>query len=353
MLCNEGEEPPSSRRHELRGILGRAPDPGGSHDLLSVLRDQEDPDTRWIAAVLCADADLSRRQLRHLLPGLGLVESPHFSIRLSVRAANGLSRAGAERLATLAGMSPAELLELPDVGIKTAEEVLRAVVGEWAASYLGSVEGGYVAVGEPEEGTGTRADAGAERDRLRDLAEAFASLEGVMGFAAFRRRWLDPDRPSQSAVGEELGVSGARVSQNERGVRALLAEKVRDSDWPIAAAVGRLKRWLGPVALVNELEAALAEIDPTHRVVSADLPHRRSLLLQLGGYRPSGAWVIEPDIEQLTRAMLRGLTEDGPVELDFVGRQLARLGIRDVLHMPWIISQSGFQIADGRILRSD
>ena len=136
----DAEMPRPQRRGQLRDLLCKAPDPSASRESLSVLRDPEDADTRWLVRGLFSDSDLRDRVLRDLLPGLGLIESPRFSIRLSVRAANCLARANAITLTALAGMTPTEILALADMGKKTGEEVLLAILGEWATPYLDSIE---------------------------------------------------------------------------------------------------------------------------------------------------------------------------------------------------------------------
>lgn len=341
------------RRARLRELLGRAPDPTASRELLSALRDSSDDDTRWLANSFYLDSDLQDRKLRELLPGLGLVESPYFSTRLSVRAANVLIGANAGTLSALAGTTPVEILALPNLGRRSVAEILLVVLGEWASSYLASVEDHPPRRERTRHGVSADADdPEAERRRLSDLADAFSELEEGSAFFAFRRRQLDDERPSQAAVAEQLGVSGSRISHLERATRALLAKQMREKESPIAAAVSEVQERLGSVAFKKELEHALESVDPTGGVLSDALPHRRVLVLKLADYRISGEWVLGPDIELLTKAVLDGLTENGPADLDFVGRHLGRLGIRKVLRMPWIINQPGFQIADGRVLRS-
>jgi hypothetical protein len=331
----------------LLELIGKAPNPLADGELLLALRASEHDDSKLLAETLLDDEELQRLSLRRLLPGLGLVESPTFAVELSVRAANGLGRAGSISLDTLAELTPSEIRELPNVGGKAAEELVRAALREWAESYLRSVDR------EPRPVTPT-ALAQQDRDRqidTADLAKAFEEVEAIAGFDVFRRRFLDPDRPSQSTVALEFGVSGSRISQRERGVKAKLSKRLRDSHWPITRAVKTMQDRLGSVALSNELAEAIAGLDPTGRIVSDE--HRKALLARLGGYRISGQWALGPDIESLTSAVLSGLIEDGPVDVDFVREPLVRLGIRELLHLPWIISRPGFQIVDGKLKRAE
>lgn len=348
------DQEPLPRPHgDLRDLLGRAPDPTADRQLLSMLRDPTDPDTRWLVERICTESDLRCLLLRELLPGLGLGESPHFSIRLSVRAANCLARVNVTTLTALAGMTPAAILEMPEVGLKTVEEILLVAVDSWAVSYLTSVEdSAYGDRPKSRASSDSDAEIGQWGVSTISLADAFTKIEQVSGFGVFRRRQLDPDHPTQAKVAKELGVSGSRVSQQERTMQMRLLRRMRNNDWPIARAVDGMQNRLGAVAFLDELQEALAVLDPTGKVLPDDLPHRRMLLLHLGSYCISGQWVLGPDIESLTKAVLGGLSENGPTNLDRVNGHLARLGIREEVRLPWIISQPGFQIVNDELVRA-
>jgi hypothetical protein len=325
-------------------LIGRAPDPIAAADLLSRLRKVDDQETQELAKRMHEDGALRYLPLRQLLPGVGLVESPGFSVRFSVRGANCLARAGSSKLSALAGLTPAEILALPEIGVKTGEEILAIAISEWAASYLSSVEDSQAGI--------PRGDGGESLDSIVDLADAFAEIEKSSDFAVFRRRRLDAERPSQSKLAMELGVTGSRVSRRERAVQAMLSKRLRDDGWPISKAVKEMQSRLGSVALLNDLRDALISLDTDGVVFSDAFPHRKALLLHLGGYRISGEWVLAPDMESLTMAVLDRLTEDGPVELEPVDTHLAQLGVRKVLRLPWIISQPGFRIVDDQLVKA-
>lgn len=339
---------------QLQGLIGRAPDPIAERELLRRLLNPDDAGAQQLVKRLHEDEALRHLQLRQLLPGVGVAESPAFSIKLSVRAANCLGRADSDRLSALAGMTPADILELPEVGVKVAEGILAVALSEWAAAYLASVE-----TSPPADRPANRAppgcldgEDGQASIMTTDLARAFSEVEKASGFDVFCRRWLDPDRPTQSEVAMELGVSGVRISQLERAVQKMLAKRLRDGDWPVSRAVSGLRSRLGSVALPSELSDALAALDPTGVILSDDFPHRRALMLQLADYRVSGEWVLGPDIEFLTNAVLGRLAESGPAALEEVSLQLARLGIRQALQLAWIVGQPGFRIVDGELVRS-
>lgn len=341
----------SRQRRELRELLGQAPNPHAAQQQLSILCEADNADTRWLIASMLGDDDLRERSLRELLPGLGLVESPHFAIRLSVRAANCLARAEISTLAALAGMTPASIYALPEVGVKTTEEILLVAVDEWASSYLALTDESLPSAASEQAPPGGSA-ADAERERLIALADAFLDIERASGFVAFRRRQLDSDRPSQPTVAQELGVSVPRISQNERAIRELLRKKMKDSSWPISSAVAEMREKLGSVALRSELEDVLTLIDPTTKVLFQDLAYRQQLLLLLADYRLAGEWVFDADISSLTRGVLNVLTEHGPVDLAVAGRHLAKLGVREDIQIRWIAAQSCFRVLDGEIHRA-
>lgn len=281
------------------------------------------------------------------MPGLGLVEATDFSVRLSVRAANCLGRAECITLSTLAALTPEKILDLPSVGTNVAEEIFSVAASEWAASYLTATER---ALRDRSAGVASD-DRGSINVAARDLADALAEVEAIGGFIAFRRRRLDIDNPTQSKVAMELGVSGSRVSRLERAVHSKLSRKLRDNDWAITKAVSSLRERLGSLALLNDLDDILAAIDPAGAVLSDDLPHRRVLLLDLAGYQVSGQWVLGPEIESLTQAILSDLTKEGQVDIESARQSLVRLGIKEVIQLPWIINQPDFRVVDGKLLR--
>lgn len=330
---------------QLLGLIGKAPDPAADRRLLESLVDRDSPDVRWLVEHLHTDDDLQRQPLRELLPGIALAESPTFSIQLSVRAANALGKADAGTLRALAGFTPAEVLALPSVGVKVAEEILGLAVSEWAAAYLGQV--------------GSRLENGASAvvpnaERRMSLIQAFAGIEMPAAFEVFRLRYLEPDsQPTQSQVAETLGISPARVPQHESSIRTLLLRQMQDEEWPLAVAVDDLRKRLGAVARPFELDEALAAIDLAGDVLPEGMPHRRALLLWLADLQVSSEWVSDREIEEIAEIVLSRLVEDGSADLDAVSRKLGRLGVREDLQLPWIVSRFGYRAFDGKLIAGD
>lgn len=338
---------PKARERLLR-LVGTAPDPAIDRDLLLKLRDPNQADTKWLIRKLRTDETLQNEQLRKLFPGLGLIEAPKFSVGLSVRAANCLGRADAVNLMALARLTPAEIFALPKVGASVCEEILVGAAGEWATSYL-TADQVESATDQPANSASGGTDSIVNASHV--LSDAFIELEKMAGFEVFRRRRLDPDKPTQSTVATELRVSGSRVSQLERRIQSKVAVRLRDPAWPISEVVELLRDRLGSVALSSELTRTFTSVDPTGMVLSDDFPHRRILLLRLAGYRLADEWVLGPEIESLTRAVLADLADDGPIEVDLVRGSLSQLGVRAELQLAWIASQREFRVVDGKLTR--
>src|SRR5262249_9703994 len=148
----------------------------------------------------------------------------------------------------------------------------------------------------------------------------------------------------------EQSVSKQQAYAAEAKIRSVLSKRMRKDEWPLRVAIDEMRRQIGSVARPVELSEAFAALDPDGKTLTEQLHHRRALLLLLGGYRQTEEWVIGPDIECLTKVILSGLANSGPASLDRAGRQLALLGVREELQMPWILSQYGFRIIDGELV---
>jgi hypothetical protein len=380
----------------LAGLLGQTPDPHGDRRLLLALADRKGQTAHQIAKQINADARWRQSALGEMLPGLGLVESTTFYDCLGVRAANSLGRAGIRTLGSIASVTPAEIHELPNVGSGALEEVLAAVAAEWASAYLRHADGtphGPLRVDSPELaghlvtiGSWASAAHGANgsveaivtaaksrgslpkdvehamcqletcntatsADRPGPLAQAFETIEGHPGFLILKRRRLDEGKPTPfDDLAAEQGVSYQRVQQIFARIRALLAQQMRNGDWPIRIAVDEVRRRLGSVARPGELDEVFAALDHSGEALPPHMPHRRALLLWLGDYRLTEEWVLGPDIELLTKVILSSFADSGSASLDAANRQLSLLGIREELQLPWILSQRGFRIIDGELV---
>lgn len=323
----------------LLELIGRSPDPVADAQTLRALLNPTDPTAQRFAATL-RQPDRRRRPLRELLPGLDLIETPTSSSGLSLRAANALGRADLGGQSDLAGVTPAQIEELPGIGVGTVEAILAAVTRDWAAAFLR--RGG----GSTEEGHRVRSEEPPKRGGPQDLAAAFEKLEGQAAFETFRQRRLEHPPAHVRTLATELQVSPQLIYAREATIERALASGMRDKEWPIRIAVEKLRDHLGSVAHPQELGDAWAAIDADSRALPSDQPHRTALLLRLGEYRVTDHWILDRDIEELTRIVLAtALGKD----VDAVARHLSRLGVREELQLPWLASRHGFRIIDGRL----
>jgi len=333
---------------KLEQLIGAVPNPVVDRDALLALRDPANPVTRALAARLHTNAEWSSLPLRDLLPGLSLIAAPNFLIRLSLRAANPLLRVDLGSLKVLAARTPDEILLAPHIGTETIEEILAVALSEWAMAYLDEDES------TPVESQSSGEDARDVMPDPRDLAEALAQIERAVAFEAYRRRQLDPGaNPTQSEVASDLGIPPERVAHYEKTIRVMLEKQMRKKQSALLAATVYLRERLGALARPQELNRALGELDPADTAFPEDMPHRRMLLLSLAGFHSGAEWVVDVEIAGIVDALLKGLTESGPVDLDVIDRQLARLGFREGLRLPWIVSRPGFEVANGRLVRID
>ncbi len=251
-------------------------------------------------------------------------------------------------LKAVAAITPDTIFQVPRIGTETGEEILAVTLSEWAMAYLD--EGGPTRV-EPRSSGG---EAAKLKPTPHALAKVFARIERATAFEAYRRRQLDPcPIPTQSEVAVDLGIPSERVAHYERTIRGMLEKQMRDKESPFSAVADYLRDRLGPLSRPHDLSDAIATIDPAERTMPESMPHRRALLLQLAGFRVSAEWVVDVEIEGIIEALLRGLTESGPAELDALARQLARLGVREELRFSWIVGQPGFRVVDGDLVRID
>jgi Bacterial RNA polymerase, alpha chain C terminal domain len=329
-------------------LVCSAPDPQGDREALLELQDSGNPPVQDIAERLLSDEAWRTLPLGGLLPGLPLIDAPNFSIRLSVRAANAILKADLATLRALATRAPVDLLALPGMGKKTVEEVLATAVNEWAAAYLSEDEKNQTRSQQSADAS----DAFDPRELQRRLSDAFDEIEGATGFEAFRRRNLDPGKsPSQSEVAAALELKPEQVPHYERTIREKLARQMRDEDSRLSSAVTALKDGVGVLSRPSDLERTLAAIDPFERAMPKDVPQRRALLLLLAGLRVTDDWVIDVEIEEIVDALFKGLTESGPASLDGIDHQLGRLGLREDLRLPWVVTRSGYRVVEQKLVR--
>jgi hypothetical protein len=330
-------------------LVRAVPDSERDREALRELRDSGSPQAMELAERLLSDEAWRCSLLGELLPGLPLIDAPNFSIRLSIRAANPVLKADLATLRALATRAPVDLLGLPGLGKRTAEELLATVVSEWAAAYLGEDEKNQEASPQQPADASEALD---PREHQRRLSDAFDEIEETTGFEAYRRRKLDPgESPSQSEVAAALGLKPEQVPHYERAISRKLARQMRDEDSGLSVAVAALKEGIGALARPHDLERTLATIDPVKRAMPKDAPQRRALLLLLAGLRVTDEWITDVEIEEIVDALLKGLTESGPASLDVIDRQLGRLGVRQDLRLPWVIEHPAYRVVEKKLVR--
>jgi hypothetical protein len=323
-------------------LIGRSPDPVADANILQALLNPADPTAQRFLDVL-RHPDRHQQPLRELLPGLDLIEAPAFLSGLNIRTANALLRADIGGIADLAGVTPAQIEELPGIGVGTVESILAAVTRDWAAAYLGRG-------GAAEEDPRARGEGPPKRAGLDGLAGAFEKLEGMAAFDTFKRRCLDNPPARAKTLAAELRVSTQLIYAREATIERVLAAGMRDEDWPVRIAVEKLHAHLGSVARPQELDDVRTAIDGACRALPSHVPHRLALLLRLGEFRVTDQWILDRDIEDLTSTVLAAALANGSADVDAVGRHLSRLGVREELQLPWLASRHGFRIIDGRLV---
>ncbi|MBS1882244.1 MAG: hypothetical protein JSS97_04730 [Actinobacteria bacterium] len=371
------------------------PDPRADRSALLAARQGRCAALLHLVDQLVTREEWRQASLEELLPGLGSIAAPFPRDRLSMRSANALGQAGIRTWDTLATETPESLGGVALVGPKSLREVLTVVIREWAADRLdprgpateadseeslrdhlriigawaastrgasGMVEAIAAAAGargrlpsRAEEAMSALDDLGAGEPGYQraGLARAFEELERKPGFDIFRRRHLEgPDRPTLEQLAKELGVSRSSIGQKEAATVRTLAKLMREEDWPIRIAVERLRARLGALARPAELRRAFAALDREGTVLTDAIGHRRALLLRLAPYRVTEEWVMGPEVEELTDVVLSAATARSGADPDTVAHQLAALGIREELQLPWIVGRHGFRLIDGRLVRS-
>jgi hypothetical protein len=311
-----------------------------------------------------------------------------FPSPLGVRATNCLLRAKITDWSVLAGWTAVDIGELAGMGPTTVEEILRAMIQEWASFHLGNrpppnpagVYDGLVALSA--WGTSTRGTRGAvaaitaaaetqedlpqpvtramralrqigasEEESRSDFEHAFVELEAVPGFSVFRQRQLEGSvSPTMVELAGEMGLAHTRVAQLEKSFKRKLTRHMQEEDWPIRLAADQLCETLGAVAHSNELDEAFANLDRGHTLELPTHAHRRALLLWLCDYRTEMEWILWPDIEDLTDVILAAVAKRERSELDAATRHLTRLGVRDGIQLRWILSRVGYRIVDDQIV---
>lgn len=308
------DEPPESWGLEgTLGLIGRELEPEHDRPLLRLLAEEDGSAAPYLAAQLAGDEQWRSQPLGDLLRGLEAVRQTLGEGGVGTRAFNALARAGVGAWGDLATVRPATILTVPNIGPQSLEEVLTGALRAWALASLGD------GPREPPPELSFEPPASPPRPRRPwyggDLAHTFEGLDRRLpGFDLFRRHTLSgADRPTLRELGAESGISAEGVRKREAHVREALAELMEDPEWPLRVAVDLLRERLGPLAPVEELDAALAELDRRGAAITPH-PERRALLLWLAEYRVAGDRVVRGhQVLDVTVTILRAAGE--PLDL--------------------------------------
>lgn len=329
-------------------LIGRSPDPESDIPALRCLTDVEEPNARELAETLRTDPSWQRQPLSILLPGLELIEPTLFWDQLGVRACNALRRSGIVSWSDVCRVSATGIEEIYGAGREVVEETLRATVREWAAAYL-TRWGALEAVDDHASPPSPAPDGG-----LGYLDAAFADLERVTGFKSFELRRLQPGPiPTYRAMALQMGRTRQAHSERVNRIDRTIKRRMRDEAWPLGIAVRQMESQLGSLALPAELFEILDALHRTTGALPERRPSRRTLLLRIAQYRVTQEWILGPDVEKLTAAVITAFAKKGATDIDRLAKYLSVLGIREHLQLPWLASQPGYRIVNGTLVPSD
>jgi hypothetical protein len=305
-----------------------------------------------VATEIAASDELRLRRLGSLLPGLArLPERPSRARYLGTRGTRVLERNARDSFRELARFSAAEMLAWPECGEKTVMEILSCAIDLWVARTWDSSDrpsqprrarpapslNGFSSSPRSPNAVSTRMalDAvgiAAYRAGAANVGEAVAlmiessvldpeepaaigsrallslRLDDVLGLQLdhawdvlldFEERELrilearartHPVQSTQSSLGQELGISTARVGQIEQRCRRTISQRLQaDACAPIIHHASRLRRELGTSISAAVLDALLGPLLPNE--ASHPLLCRDILLAQAGPYRlEDGFW---------------------------------------------------------------
>jgi hypothetical protein len=313
-------------------------EPAGSS--LPSLRDGDKDTIEPLVSKLTTDRQLRVLPLGLLFPEVKAIDASVLEVGLSRAPAMAIWRARIHAFGQLAEQSPASLLAVPNLSPAGSAEILGFVVREWARVILDRSEVKTHSPAAPVAWVHTG-----------DLSFAFEVLERNPDFDLFRRHQLDEERLSLRQLGAELGISGERVRQREKRVRAAIRVQFAARNSPLRSAVGALAGNLGALAQGDALDAAFAGLDPDGRALRGGT-HRRALLIHLAGYEVCGDWVQRAGLDRQTGELLSWLTAEGPAVFDECRWRLLQLGIAEGLQRPWVEAQPGYLIVGPRLIRA-
>lgn len=337
---------------KLIGLIGRPPEARTDTKKLRCLADADDPAGHRLYATIRTSDPWRERPLRELFHGLELVEPGAFWDRFGVRAVNLLRRAGFLSWSDLCRTSAAEIEELPGAGPGVIEETIGIAAREWARAYLHRWESrdsrGL------ENGARSSHPPATMPEELAALPAAFDDLEGMAGFEVFQRRHLQPGPPPTfRSIAEEIGQSRHAIAAHPGQIGRVIERRLRDEAWPVGVAANHLKKRLGLLARPSELEEELATIHQATEALPKEAPQCRALLLYVARYRETEEWILGPDVETVTTALINAFAEEDAADVERISTHLASFGIREHLQLPWLASQYGYRIIDGTLLPVD
>jgi hypothetical protein len=339
----------SAYRH-LASLIGRSPDSEADVEALRSLADVDHPDARRLAEAVRTAPDLQDQPLRELLHGLELVEPTRFWESLGVRTCNVLGRSGFTVWSDFCRTSATAIGELRGAGPETIEETVRATAREWATAHLSR----WGAMWADEGSRRPPAPRPGEERGPIGLDSAFVELERMPGFHAFNQRRLQPGRPrTYREIAAEFGRSRNAITADPGRVERTIRRRMKDEAWPIAVAVGRLKDRLGSLARPAELDESLAILHRDTGALPKNAPQRQRLLLHIAKYRVSEEWILGPDVETLTPAIINAIAGDESADVETIAGHLSAIGIREHLQLQWLASQPGYRIVAGELVPTD
>ena len=331
----------------LISLIGRAPDPTLDAERLRRLADGRDSDEVADFCRAIRTSELCREvALRDLLHGLELVEPVSFWDLLDSRAVNLLRRSELASWGALCRASVCAIEDIHGAGPSVVDYTVAGMAKEWADAYLRRWGAPGATAKLPQAHHLLPADPPAG---LAEMDVAFKRLEAQPGFRVFAVR-LARKRPTYRELAETSGRSTQAVSAQKSRIQRHLHRQMRDPAWPIGAAVRHLEARIGSLALPSEVDSLFASLHRDSGALGRDKPYRRILLLWLGGYVVADEWVLSRDLDRITGVLVQALVGDESAEIERVTSYLTKLGVREHLQLPWLASQHGYQIVDGRLI---
>lgn len=332
----------------LISLIGRSPDSDLDIERLGRLADGRHIGEVAAFCHAIRTSDLRREAaFRDLLHGLELVEPISFWDLLDSRAVNLLRRSEFASWTALCRANVCTIEDMHGAGPRVVDSTIAGMAREWAGAHLRrwGVAGAAANQAPTHQLRPVDPPLG-----LAELSLAFERLEAQPGFDVFAIRLAPNGRPTYRELAASSGRSTQVFSAKRSRIRRHLHRQMRDPAWPIAAAVRYIEERIGSLATLPEADALFAALHRESGALSRDKPHRRNLLLWLGGYLVTDEWVLSRDLDLITGVLLQAVVSNGSADIDRVATYLTKLGVREHLHLLWLASQPGYRIVDGELL---